>query len=526
MKYRLLFVFLFLGFTLAFAKEPKDLSYAFNERVEHIVVLMLENRAFDHMLGYLHQINPKIDGLTGNETCLYDPLDPKQGSVQVSNTSGYITSVDPNHSLPATSEQIFGFTSETNDAIMDGFVYDYYKNGDTSAKGANIMKMFSHSTLPSLTSLALEYGVFDRWYSSIPGPTQPNRLFFHSATSDGATLDDVEQLAIGYPQKTIYDSLYESNISWYDYFGDFPSLLFLENCRSPDYVDNYADLSQFYIDAQSGSLPYFSFLEPRWFDFLEYGASDQHPPHDVKLGEYLIADIYESLRSGPKWNNTLFIITYDEHGGFYDHVPTPLKGIPSPDGITPPDGQPYFTFDRLGIRVPTVMVSPWINKGTVVSEPTEQGVNKHYDHTSVAATLKKVMNLTDFLTKRDAWAPTFEQVVTGRDSPRSDCPLSVPVPGDLSKYQDFKKKSRQSKDEIMKLRESMKQKASMSSPISELQTGILAIARGLDDDIDRDFISKNPNWLKEIGVNSEEDGSLYVQGQIEKWMSKMKAMKM
>jgi len=302
----------------------------------------------------------------------------------------------------------------------------------------------------------------------------------------------------------------------------FPHDFFLADCRDPIYINNYFELSQFYMDVASGNLASFTFLEPRWFKYLDYGASDQHPPHDVKLGEFLIAHLYASLRNGPKWNETLFLITYDEHGGFYDHVPTPLDDIPSPDGRTPPSGQPYFTFDRLGVRVPMLMISPWINKGTVVGEPVEQGVNKHYDHTSVAATLKKVWNMPNFLTKRDAWAATFENIVGMRNTPRTDCPESLPIPGSSAEYEKFKKQSLMTMEQVLK--ESMMagvNKKHWSLPLSDLQKHVLAIARGLDDEFDREYITMHPNWLDEIGIQNEEEGSLYVQMQIKKWMAKM-----
>jgi len=147
----------------------------------------------------------------------------------------------------------------------------------------------------------------------------------------------------------------------------------------------------------------------------------------VAEGEKFIKRIYEALRASPVWNETLFIITYDEHGGFYDHVPTPLK-VPNPDGLN--SSNPEFNFTRIGVRIPTVMISPWINKHTVVHGPSGPFEDSEYEASSISATLKKVFNISNFLTKRDEWAGTFEHVVMNRTEPRTDCPEKLPdIPG-------------------------------------------------------------------------------------------------
>ena len=168
------------------------------------------------MIGLLHNINPNIDGLTGKETNPFNPNDPKSGRAQVYGNAPDVTPDDPDHGVPGTRNQIYAFAKNESNPTMEGFVYDYYICGDTEAKGANIMRVFNHTSLPVLSKLALEYAIFDRWYSSVPGPTQPNRLFFHSATSHGATIDDRELLALGYPQRTIYDNIWDSGLSWRD----------------------------------------------------------------------------------------------------------------------------------------------------------------------------------------------------------------------------------------------------------------------------------------------------------------------
>ncbi|KAK3003683.1 hypothetical protein RJ639_018453, partial [Escallonia herrerae] len=152
-------------------------------------------------------------------------------------------------------------------------------------------------------------------------------------------------------------------------------------------------------------------------------ANDDHPSHDVYQGQVFVKEVYETLRDSPQWNETMLVITYDEHGGFFEHVPTPVRGVPSPDGIV---GQEpfYFKFDRLGVRVPTIVVSPWIEKGTVVHGPKgSPSPTSEYEHSSIPATVKKIFNLTSpFLTKRDEWAGTFEGIIQTRTQPRTDCP--------------------------------------------------------------------------------------------------------
>ena len=134
--------------------------------------------------------------------------------------------------------------------------------------------------------------------------------------------------------------------------------------RKLKYLTRFHDYGlQFKKDCKEGNLPNYVVVEQRWYDLLLNPANDDHPSHDVSEGQKLVKEVYEALRSSPQWNEILFIITYDEHGGFYDHVPTPLDGVPNPDGILGPP--PYnFEFNRLGVRVPTFFISPWIEPGT------------------------------------------------------------------------------------------------------------------------------------------------------------------
>jgi len=148
----------------------------------------------------------------------------------------------------------------------------------------------------------------------------------------------------------------------------------------------FRHFEKFSQDVKHGKLADYSWIDPRYYPTSSTPANDQHPDHSVAEGEKLIKHVYETLRSSQYWNETLLIITYDEHGGFYDHYPTPLN-VPNPDGRIATN--PPFNFTRLGIRIPTIMISPWINKGILVKRPDGPNETSEYTHTSIAATLKK-----------------------------------------------------------------------------------------------------------------------------------------
>ncbi|KAL0435329.1 UNVERIFIED_CONTAM: Non-specific phospholipase C2 [Sesamum radiatum] len=182
-------------------------------------------------------------------------------------------------------------------------------------------------------------------------------------------------------------------------------------------------------DAKNGKLPGYVVVEQRYMDSKVEPANDDHPSHDVYQGQMFVKEVYETLRGSPQWNETLLVITYDEHGGFYDHVPTPNHGVPSPDGIVGPDPF-FFKFDRLGVRVPTIVISPWIQKATVVHGPNvSPSPTSEYEHSSIPATVRKIFNLSSPpLTKREAWAGTFDGILQILKQPRTDCPEILPTP--------------------------------------------------------------------------------------------------
>jgi phospholipase C len=368
----------------------------FPTSIQNIVVLVLENRSFDHMLGYLGTPN----GLTGSEMNLEDPAAPTSMPVVVSNTAAYTgdLDVDPSHEVTHVNVQLFGTAAVPPGATPHnaGFVLDYGRQPG-NAPSHNIMKCFDPAKLPVLTGLAREFAVCDRWHSSVPGQTWPNRFFLHCATSGGY----VDNTPRYYGMRTIYENITGAGLDWAIYFHDFPQSLALARLTDSAFGDKIRFFPEFFNHLKNGQLPHYSFLEPRYFDFLSWKANDQHPPHDVQLGEHLIADVYEQLRDSQYWNQALLVILYDEHGGIYDHMPPP--STVNPDGKVSTD--PPFDFTRLGLRVPAVLVSPRIARGTVDSETV-------YDHTSLVATVKELLGLPAFLTRRDAQAATFTRLLT------------------------------------------------------------------------------------------------------------------
>lgn len=398
-------------------------------RINHIIVLMLENRSFDHMLGFLYadagNVSPAghpFEGLRGSESNpganSAEPV--KVFKIKAGTSSTYfMPGADPGEGYTATNSQLFGSTKAptppvaTNLGFVSNFAYtlgweskeNYSILPDTVAK--DIMGMHTPTTLPVLSALARGFAVCDHWYSSVPTETLPNRAFVHAATSQGH-MDDKTKI---FTAPTIYAALSKKNISWKIYGYDADPLTRHTFSDITNMADSYfGEFSDFQSDAASGALPAYAFLEPSWGS----KGNSQHPNYDVALGEQYIHEVYDALRNSPLWNQSLLIITYDEHGGCYDHVPPPTTAVP-PDSSA---GEYGFDFKRFGPRVPTVLVSPHIPAGTVFRAPG----STPFDHTSILKTVALRWKVPS-LTARDAAAPDMGAVLS-LDSPRSDDPLS------------------------------------------------------------------------------------------------------
>ncbi|GER55033.1 non-specific phospholipase C2 [Striga asiatica] len=399
--------------------------------IKTVVVLVMENRSFDHMLGWMKNFNPEINGVDGSESNPINTSDPKSSRIFFRDQSHFVDP-DPGHSFQAIREQIFGSNDTSARAPpMNGFAQQAFSMDPNMTQ--SVMNGFQPDKVAVYKTLVSEFAVFDRWFASVPASTQPNRLYIHSATSHGATSNVAALLAKGYPQRTIFDDLEDAGVSFGIYYQNIPATLFYKNLRKIKYLGKFHPYGlSFKSDSKNGKLPNYTVVEQRYMDSKVEPANDDHPSHDVHQGQLFVKEVYETLRSGPQWNETLFVITYDEHGGFYDHVPTPNVGVPSPDGVIGPDPF-YFKFDRLGVRVPTIAVSPWIKKGTVVHGPNGSPTQtSEFEHSSIPATVRKIFNLTSPpLTKREEWAGTFDSILNILKKPRTDCPEQLPNPVEI-----------------------------------------------------------------------------------------------
>ncbi|KAI9304565.1 phosphoesterase [Cunninghamella echinulata] len=407
-----------------------------SEKIKNVVILLFENRSFDRMMGWF-KYNKEIDGLTGKECNYVNPSDPKSLKICATNNGLLKDPLDPPHGYDAVTHQLTGNPNLPSDSVkkvsMGGFVADFAKEfpniKDNATALHQVMDGFDPSSIPITYELATNYTIVDRWFSSFPGSTLPNRLFAASATSNGEVHTDGWKYPKGYPQRTIFNNLADAKIDWSSYYNEIPSLLVLSKLRLGS-LHHYKNWSRFKKDAANGKLSPVNFIDPAYFSLAKcIVENDAHPPSDVADAEKLLKEVYETIRASPQWNSTLFIVTFDEHGGYYDHVDTPLYA-PNPDGknFTDPDGKDTnFNFDRLGVRVPAILISPWVKKGAVIHEPKGPFENSQYEHSSIPATIKKLFNLPKFLTKRDEWAGTFENAVS-LDKPRQDCPLKLSDP--------------------------------------------------------------------------------------------------
>ncbi|HET9389968.1 MAG TPA: alkaline phosphatase family protein [Steroidobacteraceae bacterium] len=406
------------------------------DRIQHVIVLMLENRSFDCLLGRLYPSSDSFHGLTGSEFNL-DPAGARVGvwsSPASDPQTMTIPTPDPGELFTDINTQIFGMPApaDTTPATMAGFASSYVAQAPagTSADTYDpraVMHFFTPAQVPVISQLASAFAVCDQWHASAPCQTWPNRFFVHSGTAAG--YENNSPVHFPYRMPTVFSRFDAAGMSdaWRIYFHDVPQSLTLSDLWG--HLDRFRLYAQFRDDAASGALPAYSFIEPRYFPDVDL-PNDQHPPHVVTLGEQLIADVYNCIRGGPAWEQTLLIVTYDEHGGCYDHVAPPAAVPPE----APVAGQ-VFRFDRYGIRVPAVIVSPYIPAGTILRAPAG---TRPFDHTSIIATLRKRFDLGDALTARDASAPDLSGVLSlqtpdNLGPPRVDAEPYSASPGEVAR---------------------------------------------------------------------------------------------
>lgn len=398
------------------------------DNLKHVVVLMMENRSFDHMLGALRQADPRINGLTGNET---NP-DSNGQPVKVEPLALYQSQLDPDpdHHFPGVNLQLYGNGGPPGVPTMQGFVKSYFEQRRDVNHSHKIMYYFPPEKIPILTGLARNYAVFNGWFSSIPGPTLCNRAFAHYGTSFGQVGMNLFYLNV--PYLSIYERMVKAGrTAKLYYFDQQSSSLEVVNLlkNQPRLFGLYED---FLADCKKNRLPDYCFVEPNYSDHEDDGggellASDQHPDHHVLAGEAFIASVYNAIRKNPNlWKSTLLLVTYDEHGGIYDHVPPPActPDTPYVASAEATGTGAEFKFDRLGVRVPAIAISPWIAKGTVIAGPEDAANGRVFEHASIPATVMQAFQLNDEnRSPREKAASTFLDLLSDQMRPDNDCPV-------------------------------------------------------------------------------------------------------
>lgn len=409
--------------------------------VEHVVVVMFENRSLDNMLGGLYSsgtapsavlpaggassFDGSHGGLSNPASAAYftggqSALVPVKNSVD----SSTVPDSDPQETFDNVTYQLYGPQGVVQSPTwpMQGFVVNYATTA--AADPTQIMQCHRPAQVPILSALARNYAVSDAWFASVPSQTWPNRAFAHAGTSNGHVDNGAPPDPLLWDVPTIFNVLKSIGASWCVYSDAIlaPSLTrtMFPKLWDPLLDTHFHNFTAFVDACASNTLSSYSFIEP---SFL-LQPNDEHPPHDVNAGEAFLHAIWSAVSSSPGWAQTLLVITFDEHGGCYDHV-LPPEGAAPPDRASQP-GDSGFGFNRFGVRVPAVAISPYIAPGTVFR--SNSGVP--YDHTSILATLRDWLGISAAAmlpSARIAAAPTLAQLLT-LPSPRADLPtLAAPT---------------------------------------------------------------------------------------------------
>jgi phospholipase C len=378
-----------------------------------IVVGMMENRSFDHFLGWM---GPIADGTqsSSNPTSLAGGDDCTAATLAVEDATPVNSFHLPNHcQFPDPDHGWNGGRVELNQGNLNGFV---------ERSGPIAMGYLNPKDIPFTAWLARNYTTFSQYHCSVLGPTYPNREYLHSAQAGGVKSNSIptptpsKPKPTGYTWPTIWDRLNEAGVDWAFYGSDIPTiaLFFHHIYQNPGKIRHIVD---FYIDAALGLLPRVAFIDPCFFTI----GNDDHPAHDIKLGQRFMYDAFMAVTQGPQWYNrktekgAMFVLTYDEWGGFYDHVAPPRV----PDIRASAD--PCEDWGQLGFRVPTFVASPYARRAFVGSNL--------YDHTSILKMIEHNFNLPP-LTLRDAAANNIAEVLDFAQRPRKELetePPAIPI---------------------------------------------------------------------------------------------------
>jgi len=368
--------------SLPFPSLPAGTPAESLSEIEHIVVLMMENHSFDNLLGMVpHEVAGRahVDGLKVDSKGRPTEFNPNPSGKPVYARVGN----SPCQKLGEPSQAWNASHQAWDNGKNDGFVL---------ASGSVAMELWDQKFLPFTYSLAEFFPIGQRYFCSVLAQTYPNRRFLFCGTASGLTATDnlTFQASTAPANGTIFDRLDAHGISWRDYYSDLPSTFIVPGFATAARTAKVQHIDNFYKAAKAGKLPQFTFLEP------SYAFSSEEDPQDIQVGEELIAKVVNALIKSPNWKHTALFLTYDEHGGYYDHVPPPAA-IP-PDSIAPiqESGMPTLApggYDRYGFRVPLIVVSPWA-KANYVSSVVQ-------DHTSIDAFIERKWNLPA-MTFRDA----------------------------------------------------------------------------------------------------------------------------
>jgi len=445
-------------------------------KFDHMVVVMFENRSFDSLLGYCYKLgepprNQSFNGLAGTEYRNPVPAYIKDGHAFVATGISPGTEADMQNPNPDPGEEyqhvntaLFSIVNPPANEFLDaskmlppynapppgtqptmaGFVWDYCNNFvslnnriPTYQEYRVIMDSFSPEQLPVINTLAKSFAVYDAWFCSVPTQTLPNRSFFHASSSSGFVVNEpYPKWQLGNNAPTIFNRLSEAGISWRVYYDEsqiVPMTALIHGLMLvPYFRTNFYTMTEFYQDVANGTLPAYAFVEPRSL----YNNNDYHPPapfsqdipiggwSDVRAGDLLAHDIYTAIkesasRTGSNSENTLLLLTFDEHGNCFDHVAPPPATPPNQLNV---EGELGFLFDRFGVRVPSIVISAFTQEGTIVNRPVHHG--------AVVRTLCEKYKLP-FLTERDRHAPDLSDsinLIEARSPSTWPTPVPRPVP--------------------------------------------------------------------------------------------------
>ncbi|KAH8692096.1 putative phosphatidylglycerol specific phospholipase C [Talaromyces proteolyticus] len=409
-------------------------------KIKNVVWILLENRSFDNILGGIERRgldNPVNNG----DYCIPQNLSQPNGKQWCTGAKDFDSiQNDPDHSVTGNNLEFFGQFSPNNADVASGKIQQTNRgfvnkqlisypsiSAETAAK--QVLNYYTEDQVPVMVDLVDEFTTFNYWFSCVPGPTNPNRLCAVAGTSDGhgKNDNDFDVSAIDIP--SIFEVASGKNISWLNYDGTngafLPDSLFF-NWTAKHAPNSVVPIENFFQDAYLGQLPQLSYLNP---SCCGANTNSMHPNGNVSYGEIFVKQIYEALRNGPQWEESLLLLTYDETGGFFDHVPSPAAVRPDNKTYTETahDGSSYtLLFDRLGGRMPTFLISPYTPAGHIENYGTNPATGKPeaYSATSVLKTLGYLWDLEDS-TPRVSNSPSFDHLI-GPNVRRKANQLAVP----------------------------------------------------------------------------------------------------